>query len=244
MTQALTVQTPDQTFDYEALAAPIKEQDIKVRKGPGGMQLKYIKGSHAIETANRIFGFGCWGYKVVARGHQIIDDPKRGKVDMYMADVELSVVGNPFTFAGGGVGIVTEPFTVEMHEKAYKEAETDGMKRALRNYGAQFGLSLYDEDNYIEGVNGEAKQVKDVRTNSAGPAPAKVVEASPAPNALRLNELFEAGKLKAMWRNRRGMIRGVGDIFGTEAITSETIGLLDENQLDIIAEAIEKTPQF
>src|SRR6266566_5272513 len=232
--QAMTVYTGE-TFDHESLAAPLKEQDIKVRKGPGGMQLKYIKGSHAIETANRIFGFGRWGYKVIARGHQIIDDPKRGKVDMYMADVELSVVGNPFTFAGGGVGIVTEPFTVEMHEKAYKEAETDGMKRALRIYGSQFGLSLYDEDNYIEGVNGEAKQVRDVRTNTPKAAPSKVVDAKPSQNgnSKRMNAIYAKGKSAGRWSTSQEMLTKVSEILEVE-VSRENVGQLDDALLDLV----------
>ncbi len=235
MSTELTIQS----FDLQALSSPLKEQDIKVRRGPGGLQLKYIKGSHAIETANRIFGFGQWGYKVVARGHQLIDDPKRGKIDMYTADVELSVAGSPFTFAGGGVGLVTEPFTVEMHEKAYKEAETDGMKRALRNYGDQFGLSLYDEDSYIEGTNGEPKQVKDVRNNTAKAAPAKVVDAKPVNgNSQRMNSLYNKGKAAGKWGNPASMLERISEVLETE-VNQANVGQLDNALLDLVENDID-----
>lgn len=160
------------------LSAPLHEDQIRERKG-GGKMLKYIKADMAIDTANRIFGFGQWGYKVVSRGHMIIEDPKKGKIEMYTADVELSVVGAAFPFPGGGVGIVNDPYTVEMHEKAYKEAETDAMKRALRHYGDQFGLSLYNEDDPIEGRDGTIKPVKaaEVR-NHPVQADRRVVEAA------------------------------------------------------------------
>jgi recombination DNA repair RAD52 pathway protein len=185
MTQAVAQFNPDHGFSDEqidALKCVLHEDQIRERKG-GGKMLKYIKADMAVDTANRIFGFGQWGYKVVSRGHMIIEDPKKGKIEMYTADVELSVVGAAFPFPGGGVGIVNDPYTVEMHEKAYKEAETDAMKRALRHYGDQFGLSLYNEDDPIEGRDGTIKPVKaaDVRNH---PVPERRVVESNAPRAL------------------------------------------------------------
>src|SRR5713226_9924427 len=137
----------------EMLHAPLDASVIKHRPGARGL-LKYIKGDTAIDTANRIFGFGQWGYKVVARSHEVIQDEKKGTIEYYTADIELSVVGAAFPFPGDGVGIVTAPFTVEMHEKARKEATTDALKRALRHYGDQFGLCLYNEDDYVDAGDG------------------------------------------------------------------------------------------
>lgn len=169
----------------EALSAIIHEDQIKDRPGGGGRRLKYIKADMAIDTANRIFGYGQWGYKVVSRGHIVADDPKKGKMEMYTADVELWVTGAAFTFPGGGVGIVNDPYTIEMHEKAYKEAETDAMKRALRHYGDQFGLSLYNEDDPIEARDGSIKQVRDAIVQNKKPQPQKrVVDASCAPKQI------------------------------------------------------------
>ncbi len=163
------------------LDQPLDMTRIKHRRGAGNRQLAYISGKFAMDQANRIFGYGCWGYKVVARGHMVIDDPKRGKIDMYTADVELSVVGAAYTFPGAGVGLVTEPFTAESHEKAYKEAETDAMKRALRHYGDQMGLVLYDSDDYVDAGNGEMIQVKDVPVQGRPQPPRRVVGANSVP---------------------------------------------------------------
>jgi DNA repair and recombination protein RAD52 len=168
----------------EMLHAPLDASVIKHRPGGGGKMLRYLKGDTAIDTANKIFGFGGWGYKVVSRSHELIQDEKKGTIEFYTADIELSVVGATFPFPGDGVGIVTAPFTVEMHEKARKEATTDALKRALRHYGDQFGLCLYDEDDYVEAADGSLVQVKDVKPGAKQAQPKRVIEAAPAPKQL------------------------------------------------------------
>jgi len=168
-----------------ALKELLQESTIKDRSIGGGRRVKYIKGDTAIDAANRIFGFGQWGYKVIARGREIIEDPKKGKIEMYTADIELSVAGASFTFPGDGVGIVNDPYTVEMHEKARKEAATDAVKRALRHYGDQFGLSLYNEDDYIEASDGTIKQVKQAQPGRVqAPAPTRIVESQNVPRQI------------------------------------------------------------
>jgi DNA repair and recombination protein RAD52 len=149
MTQELQQQTPEWLTpqQLDALSQPLDMRLIKHRKGGDGKMLAYITGKTAIDTANRIFGFGGWGVKVLARTRETCADGKKGTMEFYTCDVELYVVGAAFPFPGDGVGIVTEPFTIEMHEKARKDAYTDALKRALRHYGAAFGLVLYDGDD-------------------------------------------------------------------------------------------------
>lgn len=186
----------------EALGGKLQEQRIKHRPGPGGKQLKYLKTDDVIGVANEIFGYGKWGYKVIARDHQIVEDPRKGgPVHMYTADIELSVVGCPFTFPGDGVGIVNDPYTVEMHEKARKEAPSDALKRALRHYGDQFGLCLYNEDDQIMGADGSTKSVKDAKPQK--PVPSKRVVESKQPLAdatiQRLNKCYDDAKELALF---------------------------------------------
>ena len=179
------------------LKEPLQASAIKERKGAFGMMLKYIKADTAIDTANRIFGYGRWGYRVVGREHLTIDDEKKGKIEYYTCDIELSVAGAAFPFPGDGMGIVTSPFTIEMHEKARKEATSDALKRALRHYGDQFGLCLYNEDDYVDLGDGTLAKVKDVR-----PAPSQgqqnsgrqVVDSEPPdPTIAAVNQgLYEA----------------------------------------------------
>lgn len=167
-----------QRFDeqqIQALNQPLQETRIKERESGNG-KLKYLKADDVIGVANEIFGYGRWGYKVVAREDHEVSDPKKGPVHIYTADIELSVVGCPFTFPGDGVGVVNKPFTVEMHEKARKEATSDALKRALRHYGDQFGLCLYNEDDMVEGADGTMKAVKDAKQQQPGQKPKRVVD--------------------------------------------------------------------
>lgn len=168
------------TFDTEtseALRQPLDASLIKHRPGSKGMMLKYLSGSSIIQAANRIFGFGAWGYTVVSREHQIITDGKKGQVDVYTCDIELHVQGAAFPFPGDGVGIVNAPYTAESHEQARKTATTDALKRALRHYGDSFGLCLYSEDEYVD-AGGTLVQVKDVHPGNHNAQPKRVVESA------------------------------------------------------------------
>jgi hypothetical protein len=71
-----------------------------------------------------------------------------------------------------------------MHEKAYKEAETDAMKRALRHYGDQFGLCLYDGEDYVDAGNGEMVQVKNVPIQGRSQPPKRTVDTNNAPRQI------------------------------------------------------------
>lgn len=198
------------TEQEEMLKQPIKADQIKERKGFGGTMLKYIKGDTAIDSANRIFGFGQWGYRIINREHCVVEDDKKGKIEYYTCDIELSVVGAAFTFPGDGMGIVTSPFTIEMHEKARKEATTDALKRALRHYGDQFGLSLYNEDDYVDLGDGTLAKVKDVHPSRGQQNSGRQVVDSqpPDPTIKAVNQgLYNA----ALQAKKRGLAMGLDD---------------------------------
>lgn len=198
------------TEQEEMLKQPIKADQIKERKGFGGTMLKYIKGDTAIDAANRIFGFGQWGYRIINREHCVVEDDKKGKIEYYTCDIELSVVGAAFTFPGDGMGIVTSPFTIEMHEKARKEATTDALKRALRHYGDQFGLSLYNEDDYVDLGDGTLAKVKDVHPSRGQQNSGRQVVDSqpPDPTIKAVNQgLYNA----ALQAKKRGLAMGLDD---------------------------------
>jgi DNA repair and recombination protein RAD52 len=168
MEQAL-VPTMDTSLTYgfessqiEELSKPLNQTLIKERRGPKDKEtgqykmLKYLTGKTAIDTANRIFGVGKWGYRVLNRSREVVGDK-----EFYTADIELYVLGCPFPFPGEGEGIPLYDTPAE-HAKARKEAVTDALKRALRHFGDQFGLCLYDEDSLVEDSNGNLTQVKNV----------------------------------------------------------------------------------
>ena len=133
----------------EALAQPLGPQLVSQRKGRGGRMFDYIEGHTAIDQANKIFGFGGWGYELVGdvTQRQIEQtDSRTGEVTRtpaYSAVVKVSVPGAPSRTDVGFQPVTDE--TPEGHETAYKGAVTDALKRALRSFGDRFGNGLYGD---------------------------------------------------------------------------------------------------
>ena len=133
----------------QALSQPLDPNLVSQRKGRGGRVFDYLEGHVVIDQANRIFGFGGWGMELVSdvtlRRIETVDT-KTGEVSVshaYSAPVRVTVAGVlPRTDIG--FHAVTEE-TAEGHDTACKGAVTDGMKRAFRTFGGQFGNDLYGD---------------------------------------------------------------------------------------------------
>ena len=132
----------------EALSQPLPEELVSRRSGRGSRSYAYIEGHAAIEQANSIFGYGGWGYEageVALREIETVDR-KTGEVRVhraYTAPVRVDVPGAPPRTDVGFHAVADE--SAEGHETAFKGAVTDGLKRALRSFGDQFGNALYGE---------------------------------------------------------------------------------------------------
>ncbi len=133
----------------QVLSQPIDPSLVSQRRGRGGRTFDYLEGHAVIDQANRIFGFGGWGYELVGdvtlRRVETVD-PQTGEVKVslgYSAPVRVTVAGAlPRTDVG--VHPVTED-TFDGHDTAMKGAVTDGMKRAFRSFGVQFGNGFYGD---------------------------------------------------------------------------------------------------
>ena len=133
----------------EALAQPLDPRLVSQRKGRGGRKFDYIEGHTAIDQANRIFGFGGWGYELVGdvtlRQIESVDS-RSGEVASsasYSAIVKVTVPGAPYRTDVGFQAVTDE--SAEGHETAFKGAVTDALKRALRSFGDRFGNGLYGD---------------------------------------------------------------------------------------------------
>ena len=133
----------------QALREPINPDIVSQRRGRGGKTFDYLEGHIVIAQANRIFGFGGWGHELVGdvtlRQVETVD-PETGEVKTvsgYTAPVRVTVAGAP-PRTDIGVHPVTEE-TFDGHDTAMKGAVTDGMKRAFRSFGIQFGNSFYGD---------------------------------------------------------------------------------------------------
>ena len=133
----------------QKLDEPLDEGLVSYRKGRKGRTFAYLEGHAAIDQANRIFGFGGWGWEVIGpvelHERETVDQ-KTGETRRfraYSATVRVTVPGSS-PRSDVGFHAVTEE-TVEGHETAYKGCVTDALKRALRGYGEQFGNGLYGD---------------------------------------------------------------------------------------------------
>ena len=153
-----------------ALEQPLDPSLVSRRDGRGNRQYDYIEGHTVIDQANRIFGYGGWGYELVGDvGLRRIEkvDVRTGQVQVnyaYSAPVRVSVVGAP-PRTDIGFHIVAED-TPEGHDTACKGAVTDGLKRALRSFGDRFGNGLYGDQPSGNGRAGA--QPSNARGNGNG----------------------------------------------------------------------------
>ena len=137
----------------QALGQPLDPPLASQRKGRAGRSYDYLEGHVVIEQANRIFGFGGWGYElagdVTLRRVETVDT-QTGEVKVslgYSAPVRVTVAGAlPRTDLG--VHPVAED-TLDGHDTAMKGAVTDGMKRAFRSFGVQFGNGFYGDQPQV-----------------------------------------------------------------------------------------------
>ena len=132
-----------------ALEQPLDPSLVSRRDGRGNRSYEYIEGHTVIDQANRIFGYGGWGYELAGdvslrRIEKV--DVRTGEIKVnyaYSAPVRVSVVGAP-PRTDIGFHVVTDD-NPEGHETAAKGAVTDGLKRALRSFGDRFGNGLYGD---------------------------------------------------------------------------------------------------
>ena len=135
----------------QSLGQPLDPELASQRKGRKGQFYDYLEGHAVIAQANRIFGYGGWGYElagdVTLRRVETVD-PQTGEVKVeqgYSAPVRVTVAGAlPRTDIG--VHPVVED-TFDGHDTAMKGAVTDGMKRAFRSFGVQFGNGFYGDQS-------------------------------------------------------------------------------------------------
>ncbi len=135
----------------KVLRMPMDDRHIERMEGRD--YLSYIKVEYAVETANRIFGNANWYYEVTSEpvlreieGYSAVAQADRMQA-YYTCRVAVYLFGVKM-FEDAGLDIVEEPKDGRIpdagdHETAYKGSIANGLKRALRGFGPQFGNSLY-----------------------------------------------------------------------------------------------------
>jgi len=133
----------------EVLNSEIASNRVKTR-AKGNINLSYLEGFDVINTANVVFGYGNWSYSI-SKLEQVSQETNQNQnfVVCYKSIVTVTVHDEEHLKqiiredVGTGIGI--SKTLSDAHEGASKEAVTDALKRALRGFGNQFGLSLYDK---------------------------------------------------------------------------------------------------
>lgn len=125
------------------LNQPINKGNVSERWADKKKSLKlaYIESWHVIKEANRIFNYD-WSSETLKMDLVHADN----FCVTYIAKVRVVVNGITKEGIGAGHGRGERVPTGDKHESAVKEAESDARKRALMQFGDQFGLSLYDKD--------------------------------------------------------------------------------------------------
>lgn len=140
-------------MDWEKVSEDLKAplDPAAIRPPAQGKFGEYVDVLHVIREANRIFGFGGWSYSITRLdlSSRIETQDRNGNPQVrvsYACTVRVQVGDVYREGAAVGMGIAKADNEGDAHESAYKEAETDAMKRALRSFGNTFGLALYEKD--------------------------------------------------------------------------------------------------
>jgi recombination DNA repair RAD52 pathway protein len=163
-----------------ALNQPIDKGNVSERWADKRKTLKlaYIESWHVIREANRIFNYD-WSSETLKMDLVHADN----FCVTYIAKVRVIVNGIVKEGIGAGHGRGERVPAGDKHESAVKEAESDARKRALMQFGDQFGLSLYDKEKNWQKttppVNNDLDtSVTPKQTNQ------KQIESDPIPEAL------------------------------------------------------------
>src|SRR5438445_11680460 len=88
-------QSPFDEKQLKELDKPLDKRFISDRKGGNGRKLSYIEGHAAFDQADRIFGYGNWGYETLECVQTVIYDLRTSEAIgiAYKAKVRLDVRG-------------------------------------------------------------------------------------------------------------------------------------------------------
>ena len=128
----------------QALKRNVVKRHIR-RREAHGRELSYLEGWHVISEANRIFGFDGWNRETIESKCVLARENRGSFLAVYIARVRVTVHadGAVVIREGHGSGEGRGESPGEVHDIAFKAAETDATKRALTTFGRPFGLALY-----------------------------------------------------------------------------------------------------
>lgn len=126
---------------------------ISTRQGPSGQRVPYLAADKCINLANEVFGFNGWSSSIQRIQIDFVDESQStGKVSLGLSVIVRVALRDGAYHEDIGYGHIENcKGKAAAFEKAKKEGTTDGLKRALRNFGNVLGNCVYDKD-YISKV--------------------------------------------------------------------------------------------
>ncbi|KAF8636929.1 hypothetical protein AX17_003180 [Amanita inopinata Kibby_2008] len=121
---------------------------ISQRPGPGGgPKLTYAEGWKIINLANEVFGFNGWSSSLVGVTTDFIDyNEESRRYTVGVTAIVRVTLRDGVSHEDIGYGMLENSKSKGAAlDKCKKEAVTDGLKRALRNFGNLLGNCLYDK---------------------------------------------------------------------------------------------------
>ena len=120
---------------------------VSHRPGPSNTKIPYLEGFKAVNLANEVFGFNGWSSTVKETTVDFVDVHSNGKIDLGIAVIVRVTLKDGTFHEDVGFGHVENAKTkYAAFEKGRKSAVTDGMKRALKNFGNLLGNCMYNKD--------------------------------------------------------------------------------------------------
>ncbi|KAL8711549.1 MAG: hypothetical protein Q9220_003959 [cf. Caloplaca sp. 1 TL-2023] len=126
---------------------------ISTRPGASGQKVPYLAADKCINLANEVFGFNGWSSGIQQIQIDFVDESQStGKVSLGLSVIVRVTLRDGTYHEDIGYGHIENcKGKAAAFEKAKKEGTTDGLKRALRNFGNILGNCVYDKD-YISKV--------------------------------------------------------------------------------------------
>ncbi|ESZ97580.1 hypothetical protein SBOR_2037 [Sclerotinia borealis F-4128] len=121
---------------------------ISSRAGPSGQKVHYIAAEKCIQLANEVFGFNGWSSQIIETQVDFVDENATTmKVSLGLSVIVRVTLKDGTFHEDVGYGHIENcKGKAAAFEKAKKEGTTDGLKRALRNFGNVLGNCIYDKD--------------------------------------------------------------------------------------------------
>lgn len=172
----------ERNFLQRTLEEKLTNEYIATRAGPGGGQVHYIETWRAIELANHTFGFNGWSSSIVEITADYFDE-SQGKYSCGMsAVVRVTLKDGSFHEDIGYGNSENQRQKSAAFEQAKKKAVSDGLKRALRNFGNALGLTVYDRD-HLKSMKRQAAVKRAIGLGGRGAAVGASTAASTAVSA-------------------------------------------------------------